>query len=109
MNTRLQVEHGVTEEVTGVDLVEWMVRCASGDLPPLDAIKPKANGASIQVRLYAEDPGRNFQPCSGTLTAVEFPRGARVETWVERGSDVPPNYDPMIAKIIVHAATGLAR
>ena len=104
VNTRLQVEHGVTEEVTGVDLVEWMVRCASGDLPPLDSLKPVAKGASIQVRLYAEDPGRNFQPCSGTLTAVDFPRNARVETWVERGNEVPPNYDPMIAKIIVHAA-----
>ncbi|HEY5931030.1 MAG TPA: urea carboxylase [Burkholderiales bacterium] len=103
VNTRLQVEHGVTEEVTGVDLVEWMLRCACGDLPSLDSIKPAAKGASIQVRLYAEDPGRNFQPCSGTLTAVDFPLNARVETWVERGNDVPPNYDPMIAKIIVRA------
>ncbi|HEV8645311.1 MAG TPA: urea carboxylase [Burkholderiales bacterium] len=103
VNTRLQVEHGVTEEVTGVDLVEWMVKCAAGDLPPLESIKPVANGASIQVRLYAEDPGRNFQPCSGTLTAMDFPRGARIETWVEQGTDVPPNYDPMIAKIIVRA------
>ena len=104
VNTRLQVEHGVTEEVTGIDLVEWMVQCASADLPPLDSIKPKPKGASIQVRVYAEDPGRNFQPCSGTLTAVEFPHSARVETWVERGTEVPPNYDPMIAKIIVRAA-----
>src|SRR5882724_1830073 len=103
VNTRLQVEHGVTEEVTGVDLVEWMVKCASGDLPPLEDIKPVARGASIQVRLYAEDPGRNFQPCGGTLTAVTFPRDARVETWVEQGSEVPPYYDPMIAKIIVRA------
>ena len=103
VNTRLQVEHGVTEEVTGVDLVEWMVKCASGDLPPLDTIKPVARGASIQVRLYAEDPARNFQPCSGTLTAIAFPRNARVETWVEQGTEVPPYYDPMIAKIIVRA------
>ena len=103
VNTRLQVEHGVTEEVTGVDLVEWMVKCASDDLPPLDSIKPVARGASIQVRLYAEDPARNFQPCSGTLTDVAFPRNARVETWVEQGSEVPPYYDPMIAKIIVRA------
>ena len=103
VNTRLQVEHGVTEEVTGVDLVEWMVKCASGDLPPLDSLKPVARGASIQVRLYAEDPARNFQPCSGTLTDVAFPRNARVETWVEQGSEVPPYYDPMIAKIIVRA------
>jgi urea carboxylase len=103
VNTRLQVEHGVTEEVTGVDLVEWMVKCASGDLPPLDTIKPVARGASIQVRLYTEDPARNFQPCSGTLTAIAFPRNARVETWVEQGTEVPPYYDPMIAKIIVRA------
>ena len=103
VNTRLQVEHGVTEEVTGVDLVEWMVKCASGDLPPLDTIKPLARGASIQVRLYAEDPARNFQPCSGTLTAVTFSRDARIETWVEQGSEVPPYYDPMIAKVIVTA------
>ncbi len=104
VNTRLQVEHGVTEEVTGVDLVEWMVKCASGDLPALDAIKPVARGASIQVRLYAEDPARNFQPCSGTLTEAVFPPHARVETWVERGSEVPPYYDPMVAKIIVRAS-----
>jgi len=103
VNTRLQVEHGVTEEVTGVDLVEWMIQCAAGDLPPLDLIEPDAQGASIQVRLYAEDPGRNFQPCSGTITDAAFPLKARIETWVESGVDVPPNYDPMIAKIIVRA------
>ncbi|HEX7954926.1 MAG TPA: 5-oxoprolinase/urea amidolyase family protein, partial [Burkholderiales bacterium] len=103
VNTRLQVEHGVTEQVTGVDLVEWMVKCASGDLPPLERIRPVASGAAIQVRLYAEDPARNFQPCSGTLTEAVFPRDARVETWVERGSEVPPYYDPMVAKIIVQA------
>src|SRR5258706_13004626 len=103
VNTRLQVEHGVTEEVTGVDLVEWMVKCASDDLPPLDEIKPVTRGASIQLRFYAEDPGRNSQPGSGPLTAVTFPRNARVETWVEQGSEVPPYYDPMIAKIIVRA------
>ncbi|HVY05497.1 MAG TPA: urea carboxylase [Burkholderiales bacterium] len=104
VNTRLQVEHGVTEEVTGVDLVEWMVKCAAGELPPLDDLKPVAKGASIQVRLYAEDPARNFQPSSGVLTAVDFPKAARVETWVERGTEVPPYYDPMVAKVIVRAA-----
>ncbi len=101
VNTRLQVEHGVTEEVTGVDLVAWMVRCAAGEMPPLHTLPIEARGASIQVRLYAEDPAKNFQPCSGTLTAVEFPLRARVETWVEQGTDVPPYYDPMIAKIVV--------
>ncbi|HUU72533.1 MAG TPA: urea carboxylase [Burkholderiales bacterium] len=105
VNTRLQVEHGVTEEVTGVDLVEWMIKLAAGDLPPLETLATEPHGASIQVRLYAEDPGRNFQPSSGVLTDVRFPSQARIETWVERGSEVPPFYDPMIAKLIVTAPT----
>lgn len=104
VNTRLQVEHGVTEEVTGVDLVEWMVRQAAGELD-LSGYLPEANGASIQVRLYAEDPNKNFQPSSGLLTEVVFPGHARIETWVEQGSEVPPFYDPMIAKIIVKGET----
>ncbi len=103
VNTRLQVEHGVTEEVTGVDLVEWMVLQAAGELPALENIEIKPKGASIQVRLYAEDPNKNFQPSSGVLSGVEFSANARNETWVERGSEVPPYYDPMIAKIIVKA------
>lgn len=103
VNTRLQVEHGVTEEVTGIDLVEWMVLQAAGELPALDSVQIKPKGASIQVRLYAEDPNKNFQPSSGVLTGVEFSGDARNETWVERGSDIPPYYDPMIAKIIVKA------
>ncbi|WP_283745808.1 urea carboxylase [Sideroxydans sp. CL21] len=103
VNTRLQVEHGVTEEVTGVDLVEWMVLQAAGELPDLGSVLIKPKGASIQVRLYAEDPNKNFQPSSGVLTGVEFSADARNETWVERGSDIPPYYDPMIAKIIVKA------
>ncbi|MBS0237341.1 MAG: urea carboxylase [Proteobacteria bacterium] len=105
VNTRLQVEHGVTEEVTGTDLVEWMVRQAAGELPPLDqaAISPK--GASIQVRLYAEDPARDFRPSSGRLTEVSWPAGARIETWVQSGSEVSPYYDPMIAKIIVNGTS----
>ena len=104
VNTRLQVEHGVTEEVTGVDLVEWMIQQAAGELD-LANFKAAPCGASIQVRLYAEDPNKNFQPSSGVLTETVFPTDARVETWVERGSDIPPFYDPMIAKIIVKAAT----
>jgi urea carboxylase len=100
VNTRLQVEHGVTEEVTGVDLVEWMVKEAAGELD-LAGFKAEPNGASMQVRLYAEDPGKDFQPAAGVLTEAVFPEIARVETWVERGSDVPPFYDPMVAKIIV--------
>ena len=101
VNTRLQVEHGVTEEVTGIDLVEWMVLQAAGELRPLETIQIKPKGASIQVRLYAEDPNKNFQPSSGVLSSVEFSAQARNETWVERGSEVPPYYDPMLAKIIV--------
>jgi len=99
VNTRLQVEHGVTEQVTGVDLVAWMLKLARGDDFALDV--PAPQGASIQVRLYAEDPARNFQPCAGGLTEVVFPTDARIETWVATGSEVPPNYDPMIAKLIV--------
>ncbi|HEY9250666.1 MAG TPA: urea carboxylase, partial [Rariglobus sp.] len=111
VNTRLQVEHGVTEEVTGVDLVEWMIRAAAGELD-LRAYTPVSTGASIQVRLYAEDAGKNFQPAAGTLTDVHFPKTARIETWVETGSEVSAFYDPMIAKIIVRGtdrADALAR
>lgn len=99
VNTRLQVEHGVTEEVTGVDLVEWMVRTAAGELD-LRSWIPRPSGASIQVRVYAEDPQRNFQPAAGTLSEVYFPSSIRVETWVESGDEVSPYYDPMLAKII---------
>jgi urea carboxylase len=103
VNTRLQVEHGVTEEVAGVDLVEWMIRAAAGELD-LRGYTLVATGASIQVRLYAEDPGKNFQPAAGTLTEVHFSASARIETWVETGSEVSAFYDPMIAKIIVKGA-----
>ncbi|MCW7536758.1 urea carboxylase [Aquabacterium sp. A7-Y] len=103
VNTRLQVEHGVTEQVTGLDLVAWMVRLARGDRWALHAPAPR--GASIQVRLYAEDPARNFQPCAGVLTEVVFPDQVRVETAVATGSEVPPHYDPMVAKLIVTGET----
>ena len=105
VNTRLQVEHGVTEEVTGIDLVEWMVRQAAGETLPLDQERVAPRGASIQVRLYAEDPGRDFRPSSGQLTHVAWPSETRVETWVESGAEVSPFYDPMLAKIIVKADT----
>src|SRR5262252_5403017 len=104
VNTRLQVEHGVTEEVTDVDLVEWMLRQAAGEMPRLDELYIEPSGCSIEARIYAEDPARNFQPSPGTLSRVAWPHGARVETWVESGSEVTPYYDPMLAKIIVHAA-----
>jgi len=103
VNTRLQVEHGVTEQVTGIDLVEWMVRQAAGDLAPLESFRIAPRGTSVQVRLYAEDPAKNFQPCSGVLTDAVFPEQARVDTWVERGSAIPLFYDPMVAKIITTA------
>jgi urea carboxylase len=112
VNTRLQVEHGVTEEVTGLDLVELMVRIAAGEPRVLDRARARPSGVSMQVRLYAEDPGRNFQPSAGTLTDVRFPTNTRIETWVERGSEVTPWYDPMLAKIIVRGenrANALAR
>lgn len=105
VNTRLQVEHGVTEQVCGVDLVAWMLQLAAGDLPPLHTLQPAPRGASIQVRLYAEDPAKNFQPSAGLLTEVSFPADARVDSWVERGTEVPAWYDPMLAKLIVTADT----
>jgi urea carboxylase len=101
VNTRLQVEHGVTEEVTGIDLVEWMIRQAAREMPPLADIKIQPAGCSIQVRIYAEDPAKNFQPSAGRLSKVDWPARARVETWVESGSEITPHYDPMLAKIIV--------
>jgi len=105
MNTRLQVEHGVTEEVMGIDLVEWMIRGGGGDFTFLDAELPQPHGHSVQVRLYAEDPALDYRPTSGTLTAVEFPANIRTETWVMAGSTVSIWYDPMLAKLIVHAPT----
>jgi urea carboxylase len=99
VNTRLQVEHCITEEVTGLDLVEWMVRIAADD--PLELVPPTLRGTSIQARIYAEDPARGFRPSSGTLTRVRFPTDARIESWVEDGTTVTPHYDPLLAKIIV--------
>jgi len=104
VNTRLQVEHGVTEEVTGVDLVEWMVRQAAGAMADLRTLAVAPAGWSIEARVYAEDPGKEFQPSSGRLMHVAWPAAARVETWVEPGAEVTPYYDPMLAKIIVRGA-----
>ncbi len=108
VNTRLQVEHGVTEEVYDVDLVEWMVRLAAKEQLELGVKKAQlvANGHAIQVRIYAEDPYRDFQPSPGLLTEVVFAQGegVRVDSWVEAGIEVPPFFDPMIAKVIVHGS-----
>ncbi len=103
VNTRLQVEHPVTEAVLGIDLVEWMVRTAAGEPPSLLAL-PAAKGAAIEVRLYAEDPANDFQPSPGVLTEVAFPADVRVDGWVATGTEVSPYYDPMLAKLIVHGA-----
>jgi urea carboxylase len=105
VNTRLQVEHGVTELVTGLDLVEWMLRVAAGEPPDFAAYCHEPRGHSIQVRIYAEDPGKNFQPSSGLLTEVAFPEDARCDRWIEAGTEVSPFYDPLVAKLMVHAGT----
>jgi len=101
VNARLQVEHGVTEEVNGIDLVEWMVRLAAGDLRTREMPISRSTGCSLQVRIYAEDPAKKFRPSPGRLSHVTWPDEARVETWVESGTEVTPFYDPMLAKIIV--------
>ena len=109
VNTRLQVEHGVTEQVWGVDLVAWMLRLAAGELPPLAELAAglAPAGHAIQARVYAEDPARDFRPSPGLLTEVAFPpadgRALRIDTWVEAGCEIPPSFDPMIAKLIAHA------
>ena len=105
VNTRLQVEHPVTEEVTGLDLIECMLRVAAGEALDFDAMSRAPRGAAIEVRLYAEDPLRQFQPAPGVLTEVSFPPGVRVDGWVSTGTEVPAFYDPMLAKLIVHAPT----
>ena len=101
VNTRLQVEHPITEACTGIDLVEWMILTAAGTPPALD-ITVTPQGAAIEVRLYAEDPVRDFQPSPGTITDIAFAPQARIDTWVASGTEVSAYYDPMIAKIIVH-------
>jgi urea carboxylase len=105
VNTRLQVEHGVTEAVTGIDLVEWMLRVAANDLPDLSAYRHEPKGVSIQARLYAEDPARGFRPSSGLLSEVVLPDSLRVDSWIEAGSEVSQYYDPMLGKLIAHADT----
>lgn len=106
MNTRLQVEHPVTEEITGVDLVEWQLRVASGEEIPLKQDELSINGHALEVRLYAEDPISGFLPSTGTLEQCHFPEDyVRIETGVEQGDIVSPFYDPMIAKVIVHSDT----
>lgn len=110
VNTRLQVEHGVTEQVYGVDLVRWMIELGAGELAPLDSLAkdltPK--GHAIQVRLYAEDPAKNFRPSAGLISHVSFPeqdrKTCRIDHWLDAGLEVPPFFDPMLAKLIAWSA-----
>ncbi|MEL6539849.1 MAG: acetyl/propionyl/methylcrotonyl-CoA carboxylase subunit alpha [Pseudomonadota bacterium] len=105
MNTRLQVEHPVTEEITGVDLVEWQLRVASGETIPLKQEELSINGHAIEARLYAEDPAKGFLPSTGRLEMFSIDDGyARVETGVVQGSEISPFYDPMIAKLVTYGS-----
>ncbi|MFO1259555.1 MAG: acetyl/propionyl/methylcrotonyl-CoA carboxylase subunit alpha [Sphingomonadaceae bacterium] len=107
MNTRLQVEHPVTEEITGQDLVEWQLRVASGDSLPKTQDQLSINGWAMEARLYAEDPARGFLPSTGTLDVfhLEAGEGGRIDTGVRQGAEISAFYDPMIAKVIAHGAT----
>lgn len=102
VNTRLQVEHGITEEVMGVDLVEWMVKEAAGELYGIEDRTFTPNGHAIEVRVYAEDCINNFRPGGGKVDDVYFSDTARVETWIRKNLEVTALYDPMLAKLIVH-------
>ena len=110
MNTRLQVEHPVTEEITGVDLVEWQLRVASGEPLPLRQDELSINGWAMEARLYAEDPANGFLPSVGPLTHLKLTNGrfgetGRIETGYQQGMEVSPHYDPLIAKLICHGGT----
>lgn len=104
MNTRLQVEHPITEMITGTDLVEWQIRVASGEPLPLTQEQIKRNGHAFEARIYAEDPRGGFLPGAGPLEHLTTPApnaNVRVETGVRQGDEVSVHYDPMIAKLVV--------
>ncbi len=103
MNTRLQVEHPVTEAVTGIDLVAWQFQIAAGERLPLEQEQIRFDGHAIEARVYAEDPEHGFLPSTGKLVGLELPTDIRVDSGVEQGGEVTPFYDPMIAKLIAHA------
>ncbi|PSK27967.1 urea carboxylase [Nocardia seriolae] len=111
MNTRLQVEHPVTEAVTGVDLVAWMLRLAGGDATMLDGLPedgPAIVGSAVEARVYAEDPGHDHRPSAGLITCASFPGDARVDTWIGTGTEISAHYDPLLAKVITHGETRAA-
>ncbi len=101
VNTRLQVEHGITEEVFGIDLVRWMIELSAGEDPTKNIGKLEPHGAAIEMRIYAEDPGKNYQPSSGVITSACFPENSRCDKWIETGTEVCAHYDPLLAKLIV--------
>lgn len=103
VNTRLQVEHPVTEEIYGVDLVAWMLRLAGGETDVVRDPGPP-RGHAVEARVYAEDPSREHRPSAGLLTRVEYPPGVRVDGWVETGTEVTTSYDPMLAKVIAYGS-----
>jgi 3-methylcrotonyl-CoA carboxylase alpha subunit len=105
MNTRLQVEHPVTEEITGVDLVEWQLRVASGEVLPKRQDELSINGWAMEARLYAEDPATGFLPSIGKLEHFQLGETGRIETGVAEDDSISPYYDPMVAKLIVHDTT----
>ncbi|WP_371157768.1 biotin carboxylase N-terminal domain-containing protein [Jannaschia sp. 2305UL9-9] len=105
MNTRLQVEHPVTEAITGVDLVEWQLRVAAGEALPAQQADLSITGHAFEARLYAEDAAAGFLPATGTLTHLAFPADVRADTGVRPGDVISPWYDPMIAKLVVHGPT----
>ena len=105
MNTRLQVEHPVTEEVTGLDLVAWQFRVASGERLPLTQSEIRFNGHAVEARVYAEDPENGFLPSTGKILGLQLPSSVRVDSGVEAGGEVSPFYDAMIAKLIAHGET----
>ncbi|MEM7238325.1 MAG: acetyl/propionyl/methylcrotonyl-CoA carboxylase subunit alpha [Pseudomonadota bacterium] len=105
MNTRLQVEHPVTEAITGLDLVEWQIRVAAGERLPLTQDDLSINGHAVEARVYAEDPSKGFLPATGRLAHLVLPVDARVDTGVRAGDVITPFYDPMIAKVVCHGPT----